>query len=724
MKKNGNNDEMDDTHREKPGNGKKMRITLNPSSSSLYENLLMERRGRDPMIYYEFVKSLGEGSMGSVCKVRKRDDSGSARPGFVLQPGGSQFSWSKLCSCLSWWCCGIDDEDDDENYNYPYGYRMNNLRKVKKSTERQSFGGNNDIDIINSERSKTDIDLDDDASQNRLPQDELSSLIRFGPTDKYFALKSIHLSKARNSALREELKNEVTILKTLDHPVSFRIMCLILCYFDYTFSLQMMEFQNIVRLVETFAYKYSLYVVLELCSGGDLYSRDPYSECDAARISNSILRAIAYLHQQGISHRDLKYENIMFVTSHPMADVKLIDFGLSKKYGCQGANNINGSGSMHDTVGTMYSISPEVLQGSYTQQADLWSCGVLIFMLLSSTMPFYGKTNEILMQRILRGKYEFLSSRWIAVSAEAKSLVQSLLQYQANNRPTAEQALQDPWFLNISKQGGRHRKQTSSNIPETMDSVQASIENFANHSRLKKLALMVMAHRSTSDEIEILRRMFKKYDNSRGYFTLEGFKKALRDYLYTDAELERIFKGMDIDGNGTVHYFEFLAASMEAHGFINEQQIADAFDRLDADDSGTISAKDLKSLLGKGMSDTIISLIIDEEDMDVNRAIDYSEFLKMWDMHSDSIRKKTLQNVARRRVVHKPSHIPVKKRNATATGIILESERCDISTCDIDLDELEEEIGDQAFQARKGLSTKCASFSSTRSISSQTWMDD
>ena len=173
-------------------------------------------------------------------------------------------------------------------------------------------------------------------------------------------------------------------------------MYFILFHCDFIFSLLMMEFQNIVRLVETFEYKYSLYVVLELCSGGDLYSRDPYNECDAARISNSILRAIAYLHQQGISHRDLKYENIMFVSSHPMSDVKLIDFGLSKKYGQVGDSNVEGSGSMHvDTVGTMYSISPEVLRGSYTQQADLWSCGVLIFMLLSSTMPFYGKTNEI-----------------------------------------------------------------------------------------------------------------------------------------------------------------------------------------------------------------------------------------------------------------------------------------------------------------------------------------
>ena len=97
-----------------------------------------------------------------------------------------------------------------------------------------------------------------------------------------------------------------------------------------------MEFQNIVRLVETFEYKYSLYVVLELCSGGDLYSRDPYSECDAARISNSILRAIAFLHQEGISHRDLKYENIMFVSSHSSSSAESRRCSLTSDSPCWG----------------------------------------------------------------------------------------------------------------------------------------------------------------------------------------------------------------------------------------------------------------------------------------------------------------------------------------------------------------------------------------------------
>jgi serine/threonine protein kinase len=106
-------------------------------------------------------------------------------------------------------------------------------------------------------------------------------MIRFGHRDTFYALKSIHLNQARNTILREELKNEVEILKTVDHP-------------------------NIVTAVETFEWRNDLYLVLELCSGGDLYTRDPYTEPEAARISLSILNAVAYLHYRGISHRDLK----------------------------------------------------------------------------------------------------------------------------------------------------------------------------------------------------------------------------------------------------------------------------------------------------------------------------------------------------------------------------------------------------------------------------------
>jgi serine/threonine protein kinase len=124
---------------------------------------------------------------------------------------------------------------------------------------------------------------------------------------QYFALKSLHLDRCSNRQLQNELLNEVAILRELDHA-------------------------HIARAIETFAFDGQLYICLEMFSGGDLYSRDPYTEEEAARILGDILSAVSYLHARGIIHRDLKFENIMFVDQRPEAEVKLIDFGLSQKF--------------------------------------------------------------------------------------------------------------------------------------------------------------------------------------------------------------------------------------------------------------------------------------------------------------------------------------------------------------------------------------------------------
>ena len=120
-----------------------------------------------------------------------------------------------------------------------------------------------------------------------------------------------------------------------------------------------------------------------------------------------------------------------------------------------------------------------------------------------------------------------------------------------------------------------------------MDKVQATIQSFAGYGKLKKLSLMLIAYRSTSEEIGFLRRMFDRFDlKGDGEITYNEFLGALADYEYTTEELQQMFNAMDLDGTGLVHYSEFLAATIEAHGSINEEQVAECFDRLDNDDSG------------------------------------------------------------------------------------------------------------------------------------------
>lgn len=323
------------------------RCSQHLKSVHLQKNLMREQKERDPLYYYEILEILGVGSMGSVSRVKKRDHvvGGSARKEVV----DSLRKASKNSACV----------------------KIPLIGSIVDFYSQRSFS--------NSQRSWESFNS---PNQNAMPQSSFRSLVAslsgrsniletfdesgsgakrktHGQYEMIYALKSIHLNRVTDETFLDELRNEIEILKTLDHP-------------------------HIVRPIETFEHRNQLFMVMECCSGGDLYSRDPYTEEQAARIINSILSAVSYMHEHTIVHRDLKYENILFVNNSPHAEIKIIDFGLSKKY-------IAACPTLSEGVGTIYTIAPEVLIGSYNSQADLWSIGVIAFMLLSSQMPFYGR---------------------------------------------------------------------------------------------------------------------------------------------------------------------------------------------------------------------------------------------------------------------------------------------------------------------------------------------
>jgi calcium-dependent protein kinase len=289
-----------------------------------------------------------------------------------------------------------------------------------------------------------------------------------------------------------------------------------------------------------------------------------------------------------------------------------------------------------------------VIKGDYDEACDVWSIGVMAFMLLSSSLPFYGKSRSHVVRKILHGKYGFKGKRWKTVSPEAMAFVKSLLVHDVALRPTAVQAMEDPWF---EKEFGSH-SHLSIISPAVMDRVQASIETFAGYTRLKKLSLMVIAHKSTDEEIGFLRRLFlRRFDveKSSPDISYPEFKEALSDYNYTHEDMVRMFFGMDIDGTGKVSYSEFLAATIEAHGSIEEERIAEAFDRLDDDDTGYVTVENLRSFLGDEISDDFIDEIIDEVDIVRDHRISYEEFLSLWDEDADEILKRNLKDVESRR---------------------------------------------------------------------------
>jgi len=213
------------------------------------------------------------------------------------------------------------------------------------------------------------------------------------------------------------LQREIDIMKRLKHP-------------------------NIITLYDVFDDPEHISLVLEFVSGGELYDeivkRGSFTEADACNVLRQVLSATAYLHENGIAHRDLKPENLLIQNVDGLT-VKIGDFGLSKDF--------SGADAMTTCCGSPSYVAPEVLQqGTYNNSCDIWSLGVILFVLLSGFLPFFGETQEELFDKILTGSYSFSNKVWDDISPAAKDLITQMLTLNEEDRPTAQQCLEHPWF--------------------------------------------------------------------------------------------------------------------------------------------------------------------------------------------------------------------------------------------------------------------------------------
>jgi len=239
-------------------------------------------------------------------------------------------------------------------------------------------------------------------------------------TGEEFALKTILKEKIPDVEL---LKTEITILLEVDHP-------------------------HIIKLYDVYEDVINVFLVTELCTGGELYdrvvekTRSPeghFSEFCAARIIRNVLRGIRYCHEEkNIVHRDLKPENFLLSDRTDDAQVKIIDFGLS--------THAKRSSIMHQQVGTIYYVAPEVLSGSYNEKVDIWSIGVVAYVLLCGFPPFNGGDEVLTYDLVKAGNVTFPSPAWDHISEEAVAFIKRLLELDPEKRPSASEALEDPWL--------------------------------------------------------------------------------------------------------------------------------------------------------------------------------------------------------------------------------------------------------------------------------------
>ncbi|KAG6489065.1 hypothetical protein ZIOFF_050323 [Zingiber officinale] len=491
-------------------------------------------------------------------------------------------------------------------------------------------------------------------------------LVTHRETGQQFACKSIATRKLVRQDDLEDVRREIQIMH---HLTGHR---------------------NIVELKGAYEDRHSVNLVMELCEGGELFDRiitkGHYSERAAAALCREIVNVVHACHSMGVMHRDLKPENFLFLNKKEESPLKATDFGLSvffkpgklTTFSSQLIRLCTPRISVRDTiisqtialptmihpqkqclcmsitlkssllnivdylllehslrilrevfkdlVGSAYYVAPEVLRRHYGAEADIWSAGVILYILLCGVPPFWADNEDGIFDAILLGHIDFSSDPWPSISSGAKELVKKMLRPDPKERLSAAEILNHPWM----KGDGAPDKPLDLTVLNRM-------KQFRAMNKLKKVALKVIAESLSEDEIMGLKEIFKSIDtDNSGTITYEELKAGLPKLgnlgiKISESEVRQLMEAADVDGNGAIDYIEFITATMHMNRMEREDHLYKAFEYFDEDKSGYITVEELEQALKKyNMGDEkTIKEIIAEVDTDKDGRINYDEFVTM-----------------------------------------------------------------------------------------------
>jgi len=420
------------------------------------------------------------------------------------------------------------------------------------------------------------------------------------------AVKVINKSRFRASDISyqfDSMRSEINIMRNVDHP-------------------------NIIKLMDVFETENDLFLVMELCRGGELFdrikARRHYSEREAQGVLRQICEGVNVLHERKIAHCDLKPDNFLFVSPSEESPLKIIDFGMSK--------SLRRREYLKHLRGTPYYIAPEVLNGQYSECCDMWSIGVVMFVMLFGFPPFHGENDEIIFRKIKAGFDPRVRAGWGAwfpeaapVSASARDLIAKLLTIDTSARLSAAEALAHPWM-----QG---RDIPLHPLPVT---VMSNFNTFIRKTQFSKEILEHLTHTSMDNaEYLALARTFRFIDkNNDGTLTIDEFKQALKETeafggLPNEAVLRSAMEYADLDGDGVISWKELLLATTARRLAAKEERLWNSFKKMDLNGDGKLSVDELKRALNK--DDDEVRRLIADVDVDKNGFVDYEEFLSIFE---------------------------------------------------------------------------------------------
>ena len=434
-------------------------------------------------------------------------------------------------------------------------------------------------------------------------------LVRHKLLGKDYAMKIIEKSPYSNI---RQIINEINILKTLDHP-------------------------NILKILEFHLENDKFYIITDYCPEGELFNeiatKKIFSEKETSYIIYQVLQAVRYCHKMRIIHRDIKPENIMILgrESNGLLNIKLIDFGTAKIFDV--------GNKQKALVGSSYYIAPEVIHGKYDEACDLWSVGVIMYLMLVGIPPFNGKDEDDILRAVDAGSYDVTCPEFTSLSPNAKDLIVKLLTYNPTDRITAEQALAHPWFQ-TNEFKALYRSNTIN--PNEAKIMMSNLEFYKSNNIIKCAVLAYLVHQNiNSKECLNASRLFIEIDlNKDGKLEKNEIESALAKYsgLTPEQSAKRatsIFLNIDTDNNGYIESEEFIRACINPNIFCNKNCLLAAFNYFDGDKDGIISITEVEAKFlqtSKNQNEATkreLKRMFDQIDLNKDGIISFDEFSAM-----------------------------------------------------------------------------------------------
>ena len=466
------------------------------------------------------------------------------------------------------------------------------------------------------------------------------------------ALKEISKEKmCLNEESSEEIRNEISVLRSLDHP-------------------------NIMKIYEFYEDNEKMYLITEFCGGDTGNLQDTYGvlpEFLVKYIMYQVFLAVAFFHSNKIVHTDIKRENVSFFYKNKNKDpsyvdkflknlfedkevteelmdasgmenlsenalkiihelsnfeVKILDFGSAKRRNLSKLSGI---------TGTAYYCSPEIVNNKYDFECDEWACGIMMYILLVGIPPFEGEDENEIFSKILKEDVNLDIKQLENISENCKDLIKGLLEKDAKKRIKAVQALKHPFFtsgINIGNLFKGKYKENNEILKTLYRSKTQTLEN-KESSKFKDMVIAYISlHFSDEDEEKKAKKIFMEMTGGDNHFLIRKntFVQRMTNIYKgrkSSEEMERIFDSIDENKSGNIEYEELIRALSDKNKLLSDKNLKEAFDFFDQDKSGSISWKEIANIIypdGNIPKDIMKEFMKEIGQKDENKEINFEEF--------------------------------------------------------------------------------------------------